>query len=662
MALPSGIPPPQNPDPQVPVFAPAMMQSAFTIDAFDRHRMKWSRWVERLEGAFVLFGVRDDTKLFMLLHFMGSETYDTVCDKLAPAKPQTKTYAEIVRLLEAHFNPEPLEILENFRFKCRKQGDDRPEETIDDYLIALRKLAITCNFGNYLDTALRNQLVFGLKDRVIQSRLLEVRNLTLDRAREIAVSMELSSKGGREIQLRQGKSEINLVEPTRSVRGNTPAKTKVTNANYDKKNKEKLGSGKKGQCYRCGSASHFANKCPHIRTVCHYCKMVGHLQKVCLKAKKEKGTKSEAHLLEDAAAETRREKGEMMTLEEICKLDEIPKPSTTKFYLELVVNSAAVRFEVDTGAPVTIISTEDKKRYFPAEKLLPSDLELVSYCNNRINVEGMLNVTTEYRSESFELPLYVSNVRKQPLLGRQWITGMQIDLNNVAHSDVHVLDGPAAVSKCTPAAVRALVEKYANVYDNSIGRITGFQAKLSLKPNATPVYVKARTVPFSLKEVVERELDTLVESGVLEKVNHSAWATPIVPIMKSNNRVRLCGDFKVTVNPKLEVDDHPLPTVEELFATVAGGEKFTKIDLTQAYLQLEVEEGDREILTLSTHKGLYRPTRLMYGIASAPAIWQRFIEQVLDGIPGVTVFLDDIRITGPNDFIHMQRQDRKSVV
>lgn len=106
----------------------------------------------------------------------------------------------------------------------------------------------------------------------------------------------------------------------------------------------------------------------------------------------------------------------------------------------------------------------------------------------------------------------------------------------------------------------------------------------TIKPKAKPVYVKARKVPFSLRDAVEKELDNLVDKEVLEKVNHSAWATPIVPIMKSNNRVRLCGDFKTTVNPNLEVDYHLLPTVEELFARGVGEDKFTKIDFTQAYL------------------------------------------------------------------------------
>lgn len=52
---------------------------------------------------------------------------------------------------------------------------------------------------------------------------------------------------------------------------------------------------------------------------------------------------------------------------------------------------------------------------------------------------------------------------------------------------------------------------------------------------------------------------------------HSEWATPIVPILKPDKKVRICGDFKVTINPALDVDRYPLPKLEELLATVAGG-------------------------------------------------------------------------------------------
>lgn len=202
-----------------------------------------------------------------------------------------------------------------------------------------------------------------------------------------------------------------------------------------------------------------------------------------------------------------------------------------------------------------------------------------------------------------------------------------------------------------------IVSKYPNLFSSSAGKITNFQARLHLNEKATPKFFAARRVPFALKEAVERELDKQVEEGLLKKVDTSEWATPIVPVSKSNGNVRICGDYKITLNPVLHVDEHPLPTIEELFCAMAGGTKFTKIDLSKAYLQLEIHPDDQHLLTLNTHKGLYQPTRMMFGIACAPAKWQRFMEQLLHDIPGVSVFLDDIKITAESDERHLQRID-----
>ncbi|KMQ90367.1 hypothetical protein RF55_9889, partial [Lasius niger] len=185
--------------------------------------------------------------------------------------------------------------------------------------------------------------------------------------------------------------------------------------------------------------------------------------------------------------------------------------------------------------------------------------------------------------------------------------------------------------------------------------IKDVQAKLRLKPGATPVFVQARPVPFKLLQLVEQELDNLKSAGIIEKVTTSKWATPIVPILKRNGKIRVCGDYKVTVNPQLLVYDHPFPTIDELFSKLANGNKFSKLDLEQAYLQLEIAPEDRELLKISTCKGFYKVNRLMYGIASGPTIWQREIENILQGIPGVAIFFDDIIITGKTDAIHLSR-------
>ena len=111
--------------------------------------------------------------------------------------------------------------------------------------------------------------------------------------------------------------------------------------------------------------------------------------------------------------------------------------------------------------------------------------------------------------------------------------------------------------------------------------------------------------------------------GVIERVDHSEWDTPVVPVPKPDGSVRLCGDFKVTVNPILQIDQYPIPKPEDLLSTLARGKKFSKIDLSQAYQQMVLDPEDRKYTTIITHRGLFQYRRLPFGIASAPAIFQR---------------------------------------
>lgn len=145
--------------------------------------------------------------------------------------------------------------------------------------------------------------------------------------------------------------------------------------------------------------------------------------------------------------------------------------------------------------------------------------------------------------------------------------------------------------------------------------------------------------------------------GILEKVDTSEWATPIVPVPKKNGKVRICGDFKVTLNPQLNVDKYPLPKIEDIFASLSNGEHFSKIDLRQAYLHMEMEKKSKACLTINTHKGLYRYNILLYGVASAPSIWQRTMDQILQGLPGVHCILDDMIVTGKTDKEHLRNLD-----
>ena len=111
----------------------------------------------------------------------------------------------------------------------------------------------------------------------------------------------------------------------------------------------------------------------------------------------------------------------------------------------------------------------------------------------------------------------------------------------------------------------------------------------------------------------------------------------------------------MTVNPVLDIDQYPLPKPDDIFATLSGGQKFTTLDLSHAYNQLLLDEAAQKFVTINTHKGLFRYSRLPFGIASAPAIFQRTMDTILQDLKGVACYIDDIIITGQSDAEHLDR-------
>ena len=156
-----------------------------------------------------------------------------------------------------------------------------------------------------------------------------------------------------------------------------------------------------------------------------------------------------------------------------------------------------------------------------------------------------------------------------------------------------------------------------------------------------------------MKASLDNELERLVREGIISPVESSEWAAPIVPVVKSDGSVRVCGDYKVTVNQFSKLDNYPIPKTEDLLATLGGSQTFTKLDMSQAYNQLQLDEESRVYTTINTHRGLYQYNRLPFGISSSPGIFQRTMENLLQNIPFVIVRADDILVGGTDDCDHL---------
>ena len=238
-----------------------------------------------------------------------------------------------------------------------------------------------------------------------------------------------------------------------------------------------------------------------------------------------------------------------------------------------------------------------------------------------------------------------------------WINAFQVDVNALLyHNTPTTLPSTIecnVIEKCDRDLQRVL-DQYTAVFSPGLGLCAKVKARLMLKEDAVPKFVKPRPVPFSRMEAVDKELHRLEDVGIITRVDHSEWATPIVVVQKPNGKVRICGDYKVTVNPQLHVDQHPIPRVDELFAKLQGGQHFSKRDMSDAYLQVELDDATKKLLVVNTHKGLFRYNRLSFGPAPAPAIFQKLVDNLVSGIPYVAAYLDDVIVTGRTKEEHLQ--------
>lgn len=300
-----------------------------------------------------------------------------------------------------------------------------------------------------------------------------------------------------------------------------------------------------------------------------------------------------------------------------------------------------MKIEIDTGASLTILSECTLREQWPELTVLPSRIKLHSYSGEAIPVLGTVDVVVKYGDQTATLPLLVVKGEGPSLLGRNWLAVLRLDWHEIfwLHN----------------ASLKEVPDKHKAVFEPGLGKVTEYEAKILLDPGATPKFCIARSVPYFYQERVEKELDRLVEGGMLEPVEHSEWASPIVAVLKQDKpSVRICGDFKQTVNPVSKLDKYPIPKVEDLFAKLAKGKRYTKLDLSQAYLQVPIDEDSKRILVVNTSKALFRYTRLPYGVSSAPGIFQRLMENVLQGIPNVIVYIDDILLMGANEEEHLK--------
>ena len=592
-----------------------MARAAFgQLQEFQPDSESVTAYIERATLFFAANDVPEEKQVPVLLSAIGVKTYSLLRNLVAPARPQDKTFEQLVEALKRHFEPQPAVIAERFHFHRRNQ---HAGESIAEYMAELRRLSTHCQFDATLDQALRDRLVCGLRSEGIQKRLLTETDLTLKRAVELAQGMEAADRNAK------------------SLKGSEAVVAKVT--------KDPGGRRSTTACRHCGKNNHEARDCRFRDAKCHQCGKTGHIAPVCWsknqQAKGEPQTKGRRSRRQTAKNAWVAE-GES---EEEFNLLVLGEKSSRPIRVDICVNGTSLPMEVDTGAAVSLISEKKQKDLFPDIILSHSSIILKTYTGESMAVRGEFSAHVQYGQQSMTLPFLVVEGDGPTLLGRNWMQHIRLDWQRVG-----------VVAQKPTKTLQSLLDTHAALFKEELGTIQPFAAKLKVRPDASPKFHKPRPVPLAIREAIEQELNRLEACGTIKKVSYSEWAAPIVAVPKRDGHFRICGDYKVTINQALEVDQYPLPQPDTLFATLAGGKTFSKIDLSSAYQQLVLDEDSVQYVTVNTHRGLYQYTRLPFGVASAPAMFQQVMDQILQGIPGVICYIDDILVTGTTEAEHLQ--------
>lgn len=602
---------------------------------------RWNVWIKNFERFVTAANIKDDKRKQAMLLNLAGDNVSQIFDSLSST--DSLSYSETVKLLTGHFAPSKNVLYEIFTFrKCRQQDD----ESFGSFYSRLRSLSANCEFSD-LDRELTVQIMIGTRSEELRTKILKDPKMKLSDVVIAGKSSELflfQNEAFRQTDSFHETNKINLKKQFFQ----TPQPRDTS----------------KNLCFGCGEP-HFRRDCPFLKTVCNACKKVGHLARVCRNGKPRpdnwftnNNTKRNelVHSRPNSTNEISLENSVLHSEEpsEISPhritnetsgstqyLREVNCPKVPEFTTVVNINNHAVNMEVDTGAGVSIVSEAVWNKIAPKNYTLhPSPWKLKDYSGQNVGVIGQVNVHVKYGNFKGVLPLIISQGNRNSLLGRNWLHSLSIEVNGVLNLSSQESN---SISKAKEE-IKSVRQEFSDVFSQDLGCYKGLPVELKLNQNVNPIHLRARPIPFALQGPVEEELNKLVKQGVIEPVQSSPWATPVVVSFKSNGKIRLCGDYKATLNKALDEDLHPIPPISQLLSNLSNGKYFAKLDLAQAYQQLRVDEKSALAQTIITHKGAFKVNRLQFGISSAPAIFQRFIESILSGLTTVLPYFDDILI------------------
>ena len=532
---------------------------------------------------------------------------------------------------ESRCLPQRNETYERYLFNKREQ---EPGESIDQYCTALMRLSEYCGFTTLRDSLIRDRLILGVKNDRARKKLLEQKDLTLDKALDILRTAELTEIRASEISTEE--ANVNRVKLRKTKSPNS--RTEDNKSHMKKMEKKQIPPFKpkeKGafsksrappvrsrECKFCGTAHEMKKSaCPAVGKKCIKCGKEGHFAKKC-------GYSSVNHV-------------------EDCEIFS-HKPSSKSAYVTVLLNNEAeVQLQIDTGASCNILPQSDYIRATgdnQCKNLERSYTRLIMHNKSVVWPLGQIRLLTERKGRRYGVLYHIVKHNLTPLLCRT--TCEKMNLVKILDADVNATQDERSD---IPSNVKSdsILSEFLDVF-TGVGCLEG-NYSIRVDDNIPPVVHPPRKVPVPLRETLKTELDNLVKNGILAKVTEpTSWVSSLVIVKKPNGKIRVCLDPR-DLNRAIKRSHYPLPTIEEVSTRLSRARVFSVLDATCGFWQVRLDEKSSYLTTMNTPFGRYRWLRMPFGINSAPEVWQQRMHELVEGLTGVEVIADDFLICGFGD-------------
>ena len=609
-----------------------------SFHAFAKGQDNWESYMQQMTQHFSAYSVTsEEKKKAFFLTWIGSETFELLKKLYGTNDLGTHTYEEMVKKLSEHFQEQIHVVSARYNFnKCLI----KPTQSYREWVAELRGIARQCQFkcagdnctSTYVDEMIRDMLILHTPHDTVRTAALQKLKPTLEEVLLIAESFMSTSSATNSIKQQQSQEKVPEVNAITAQAKNRAKK--------DKQNKK---------CYSCGGA-HKRSECKFREALCWSCGRERHISRVCVskseKTNSKKGKTPNKKSNEKSGVHT----NAIDVIESVYNMTEEIMKDNKKKYINVEISNATITFQMDSGSSVYVITLHTYKQ-LGKPKLRKCTRPIYAYGKKAIEILGEFETKIKCNESEKLAVLVVAKVDSgQNLFG--------MDLFKTFNFDIVQINSVEADEKELKAEADKLFTKYKDLFEPALGTVPNFKAHIQLKNSAVPKYCKSRQIPFALFGKFKAEAERLEQAGVWKRVKFSDWASPIVLTPKPDGSLRICTDFKVSINHQIDIERFPLPTREQLLHKIRYGQIFSKIDLKDAYMQLELDEESKKLLVANTPLGLFEYQRLPYGIASAPAIFQRFLEQILQDVEGCGNYLDDIIVASPTVEEHIQRLEQ----